>query len=199
VQLLVQFQSGVTLLYCFWATPPEHRTENYDSLDVPDALRACSNIVAIMADRWAKAEVLRDVFELLAREIPLVDRPNRPPTRFSEKTIAAIQIKLPQVRALIVHRSILRMIEEMISEDFPRMRDNGQLPQPPSVAGMLAPSIPPLTNRTDTPTNPTSMTFQLPFTAQQQFNFTGNGVDLQDLNTEGLLEFPGMFDIDSWG
>ena len=151
-----------------------------------------------MADRWAKAEILRDVFELLAREIPLVDRHNRPPTRLSDKTIREIQAKLPQVRALIVHRSILRMIEEMISEDFPRLRDNGQMPQPPSVAGMLAPSIAPLANRTDTPMNPTSMTFQLPFSAQQQFNFSENGVDLQDLNTEGL-EFPGMFDFDSWG
>ncbi|KAF4121383.1 Fungal trans [Geosmithia morbida] len=50
VGLLVQFQSGVTLLYCCWATPPEYRTENYDSPDVSDALRACSNILAIMAD-----------------------------------------------------------------------------------------------------------------------------------------------------
>lgn len=152
-----------------------------------------------MADRWAKAEILRDVFELLAREIPLVDRPNRPATRLSEKTITAIQTKLPQVRALIVHRSILRMIEEMISEDFPRLKDNGQIPHPPSVAGMLASSITPLMNRTDTPMNPTSMTFQLPFSAQQQFNFGGSDVDLQDINTEGLLEFPGMFDFDSWG
>lgn len=152
-----------------------------------------------MADRWAKAEVLRDVFELLAREIPLVDRPNRPPTRLSEKTIAAMQEKLPQVRALIVHRSILRMIEEMISEDFPRSRSNGQIPRPPSVAGMLAPCITPLANRTDTQIISTNMTFELPFSAQQPFNFSGAGVDLQDLNAEGLLEFPGMFDFDSWG
>ncbi|KIV99833.1 hypothetical protein, variant [Verruconis gallopava] len=60
IGLLVQFQSGVTLLYCFWATPPEQRTENYDAPDVSDALRACSNILAIMADRWPKAECLRD-------------------------------------------------------------------------------------------------------------------------------------------
>ncbi|KZZ93237.1 Transcription factor [Moelleriella libera RCEF 2490] len=79
--LLVQFQSGVTILYCCWATPPEYRTDSYDSPDVADAVRACSNILALLADRWPRAECLRDVFELLAREIPLVDRPRRPPTR----------------------------------------------------------------------------------------------------------------------
>ncbi|KAF2710170.1 hypothetical protein K504DRAFT_376730 [Pleomassaria siparia CBS 279.74] len=198
--LLVQFQSGITLLYCFWATPPENRTDNYDSLDVPDALRACSNIVAIMADRWPKAEVLRDVFELLAREIPLVDRPTRPPIRLSEKTVTTIQAKLPQVRALIVHRSILRMIEEMISESFPRFRNEGQIPRSSSGTStcMLPPNVASLADR-DVSTASANMMFQLPFSAQQQYNLRGSGVVSQDLNAEGPLEFPGMFDFDSWG
>ncbi|KAF2733970.1 hypothetical protein EJ04DRAFT_467568 [Polyplosphaeria fusca] len=197
--LLVQFQSGITLLYCFWATPPESRTDNFDSLDVPDALRACSNILAIMADRWAKADCLRDVFELLAREIPLVDRPSRPPTRLSDKTVVAIQEKLPQLRALIVHRSILRMLDEMINEDFPRSRGNQGITRPPSVAGMLAPIVTPLSaNRSGTATPSANMAFQLPFSTQP-FNFDGNGIDMQDLNLEGLPSFPGVFDFETWG
>ncbi|KAF2123018.1 hypothetical protein BDV96DRAFT_639569 [Lophiotrema nucula] len=196
--LLVQFQSGITLLYCFWATPPEHRTDNYDSLDVLDALRACSNILAIMADRWAKADCLRDVFELLAREIPPVDRPNRPPTRLSEKTIAAIYEKLPQVRELIVHRSILRMIEEMVSEDFPRSGGLAQIARPSSVSGILATSVTPLGNRSGNATPSASMAFQLPFSTQQPFSFEGTNVDLQDFSADGLPTFPGMFDFETW-
>ncbi|KAF1939419.1 hypothetical protein EJ02DRAFT_352371 [Clathrospora elynae] len=191
--LLVQFQSGITLLYCFWATPPEHRTENYDSLDVSDALRACSNILAIMADRWAKADCLRDVFELLAREIPLVDRPNKSPTRLSEKTVMAIQAHLPQVKALVLHLPVLRMIEEMICEDFPRP---AQPCRPPSGAGMLGPTDVPAPHP-NTQTQQKSTNFQMPFSIQRPFDY-GTVSDVQDLDVDGLLSFPGVFDLDSW-
>ncbi|CAN9259052.1 unnamed protein product [Alternaria alternata] len=193
--LLVQFQSGITLLYCFWATPPEQRTENYFSLDVPDALRACSNILAIMADRWAKAECLRDVFELLAREIPLVDRPNKPPTRLSDKTVTAIQAHLPQVRALVVHRPVLRMIDEMIHEDFPR---SIQPSQPPSVAGMLGPTQQESEDRFNSELQQINANFQMPFAMQQPFEYGMAEPELQDLDVEGLLSFPGVFDFDGW-
>lgn len=126
----MQFQSGITLLYCFWATPPQYRSENYESPDVAIAIRSCSNILAIFANQWPKADCIRDVFELLASEIPLNDRPNRPPIRIREDTAADIREKLPNVRALVVHRSILRLIEEMISEDFPRCEGRDPLPLP---------------------------------------------------------------------
>lgn len=202
-QLLVQFQSGVTLLYCFFATPPEHRTENYDAPDVSDALRACSNILAIMADRWPKADCLRDVFELLAREVPLVDRPHRPPTRFSERSVAAIRDKLPEVKALVVHRSILRMIEEMTSEPFPRL---SQLEA--AAAAAAKDSGRPLAY-TPRPTHSEALpvheyqelsptwTFEMPFSAQQMYEFSGQ--EEQELDSEALLSFPGMFDLDGWG
>jgi hypothetical protein len=146
-----------------------------------------------MADRWAKADCLRDVFELLAREIPLVDRPNKPPVRLSEKVISAIQAQLPQVRALVVHRPVLRMIEEMICEDFPR---STQPCRPPSVAGMLGPIDAPA-NHSNAQMQLASANFQLPFSVQQPFDY-GNGNDMQDLDVEGLLSFPGVFDFDSW-
>ncbi|CAN9224832.1 unnamed protein product [Alternaria alternata] len=193
--LLVQFQSGITLLYCFWATPPEQRTENYFSLDVPDALRACSNILAIMADRWAKAECLRDVFELLAREIPLVDRPNKPPTRLSDKTVTAIQAHLPQVRALVVHRPVLRMIDEMIHEDFPR---SIQPSQPPSVAGMLGPTQQESEDHFNSQLQQINANFQMPFAMQQPFEYGMAEPGLHDPDVEGLLSFPGVFDFDGW-
>ncbi|ETS80065.1 hypothetical protein PFICI_07594 [Pestalotiopsis fici W106-1] len=203
--LLVQFQSGITLLYCFWATPPVNRTENYDSPDVSDAIRACSNILAIMADRWPRADCLRDVFELIAREIPLIDRPNRPPKRLSERSITTICEKLPQVRALIVHRPILRMIEEMISEDFPRQVPAEPLPRPPSVPGLLAPidkSPQDLRAAQASQTNNvpphTMLTFELPFSAEPVYNFDSMGAEADNPGTEELLSFPGMFDYEEW-
>jgi hypothetical protein len=198
LQLLVQFQAGTTLLYTFWATPPEHRTENFDSPDVSDALRACSNILAIMADRWPKADCLRDVFELLAREVPLIDRPGRPPTRFSERSVAAIQEKLPEVRALVVHRSILRMIEEMTSEDFPRLATTEAMavrtPRPSANLTSYTPRnepVQPVQMR-----NSPTWTFEMPFAAQQMYDYSGME---GEIDPEALLAFPGMYDIDAWG
>lgn len=207
--LLVQFQSGVTLLYCCWATPPEYRTENYDSPDVSDALRACSNILAIMADRWPKADCLRDVFELLAREVPLVDRPSRPPSKMSDASAQAIREKLPFIRSLIVHRSIMRMIEEMITDEFPRLRGN-QTPArntsrraTPSLMSR-DPSMSVILNRQHLPTgslataNVGTAPFELPFTAQQVYVGDATGVDGGTMSADELLAFPGMFDLDSW-
>ncbi|KAF2994107.1 hypothetical protein E8E14_002910 [Neopestalotiopsis sp. 37M] len=203
--LLVQFQSGITLLYCFWATPPANRTDNYDSPDVSDAIRACSNILAIVADRWPRADCLRDVFELIAREVPLVDRPNRPPKRLSERSITTIREKLPQIKALIIHRPILRMIEEMTSEDFPRLTPSDPLPRPPSVPGLLGPIDKDgdelrvtQTGQISTAPAHTMLTFELPFSAEPVYNFDGMGPDVENPGTEELLSFPGMFDYEDW-
>ncbi|KAK0383335.1 hypothetical protein NLU13_9248 [Sarocladium strictum] len=216
--LLVQFQSGCTLLYVFWATPPEYRTENYDSPDVSDALRACSNILAIMTDRWPKADCLRDVFELLAREIPLVDRPSRPPTRISDAAAAAIREKLPQVRALILNRPVMRMLEEMISQDFPRLHGKNPLPpppppppppRPPSAVGTLAPPpqqqqqqqqrdrpVPsPSRGLLATTPSPATMAFEMPFSSQM-YPVYQEAVEVPGLSTDELLAFPGMFDLE---
>ncbi|KAJ5122226.1 hypothetical protein N7526_009163 [Penicillium atrosanguineum] len=73
--LLSQFAIGVTLLYCFWATPPSYRTPTYRLPEVSEALRACSTALAILSERWAQAEPLRDVFDILAREIPIHETP----------------------------------------------------------------------------------------------------------------------------
>ncbi|KAH7310829.1 hypothetical protein B0I35DRAFT_439768 [Stachybotrys elegans] len=187
VGLLVQFQSGVTLLYCFWATPPEHRTENYCSPDVFDAIRACSNILAIMTDRWPKADCLRDVFELLAREVPIIDRPNCPPTRLSATTVATIRDKLPEVRALVVHRDILRMLQEMITDDFPRNTRSPSVAQQRNAA---------MLSRAVVGESLTTAAFELPFTSQHLFDV--NGEDAQvSLASDELLVFPGLFDIGS--
>jgi hypothetical protein len=193
----------VTLLYCFWATPPSKRTENYDSPDVFDAIRACSNILAIMADRWPRADCLRDVFELLAREIPLTDRPNRPPKRLSEKSIVTIRQRLPQVRVLIVHRSILRMIEEMITDDFPRLASSESSTRSPALHGLLQPlqrsrngAVLSSPNQSNTSIPPSMLTFELPFATES--GITYHGAATESLDADELLSFPGMFEYETW-
>lgn len=190
------------MLYCCWATPPEYRTESYESSHVSDALRACSNILAIMADRWPKADCLRDVFELLAREVPLIDRPSRPPTRISDSTAEAIRKKLPLVRRLVVHRSIMRMVNEMITDDFCRLRGSESSGQfLPRITPTIAPRdrpVPSLVNRGVEGTEPAPTAFELPFATQQIDIDDGTGVGEAGLSADELLAFPGMFVLDDW-
>lgn len=193
----------MTILYCCWATPPEYRTDSYDSPDVADAVRACSNILALLADRWPRAECLRDVFELLAREVPLVDRPRRPPTRVSEAAAAALRGKLAQVRALIVHRSIMRMLEEMATEDFPRLRGSGGGERTPRHlrSGASRPrEREPATMTTgpaSTATTPT-LPFAMPFAATPLYDgdVMPAAEDDASLPLDEFLAYPGLFDMD---
>ncbi|KAJ5272199.1 hypothetical protein N7524_005468 [Penicillium chrysogenum] len=120
--LLSQVAVGITLLYCFWATPPQYQTVAYRSREVPDALRACSTALAILAERWVQAEPLRDVFDVLAKEVPLygMTEEDPPPRRISAESASYIQSQMPLLTSIIMHRGVLRMIREMITEDFPR-------------------------------------------------------------------------------
>ena len=117
-QLLTQFQIGVTLLYCFWTTPPSLWKDSYRSSDVFDAMRACSSTLAILAERWAEAECCRDVFEVLAREVPVGETWRRP-KRLSEAGRKSIEQNWRLLQEIVIHRPTLRMIHEMAAEDFP--------------------------------------------------------------------------------
>ncbi|KAH8597259.1 hypothetical protein B0O99DRAFT_89227 [Bisporella sp. PMI_857] len=59
--VITQFQAGVTILYIIWARaihPPK---------EVDLAIRDCTSVLAILAERWQNAECYRDCFEVLAR------------------------------------------------------------------------------------------------------------------------------------
>ncbi|CAG8016491.1 unnamed protein product [Penicillium olsonii] len=143
--LLSQVSVGITLLYCFWATPPQHQSPAYHSREVPEALRACSISLAILAERWAQAEPLRDVFDVLAKEVPLQGTRDDAPRRISAESASYIRSQLPLLTSMIMHRGVLRMIREMATEDFPgspREGFEGALPPldggiPQSLSGHL--------------------------------------------------------------
>ena len=116
-QLLSQFKIGVTLLYCFFATPPSHWAPCYKSIDVPDAIRACSSTLAVLAERWTEAECIRDSFEVLAKEVPVGETWDRPRT-ISEAGRASIQHNWKGMSEIVIHRLTLRMIHEIATHDF---------------------------------------------------------------------------------
>ncbi|KAI1333758.1 fungal-specific transcription factor domain-containing protein [Xylariaceae sp. FL0016] len=120
--LLAQFKCGVALLYCFFATPPAERSATYESSEVHEAVRACSIILALLAERWPPSACLRDCFDLLAKEIPLSEIPTDPPKRMRHESAASLQTLLVQLETIVVHRDTLRMIKEMATEVFPRPR-----------------------------------------------------------------------------
>ncbi|KAJ5504382.1 hypothetical protein N7463_007256 [Penicillium fimorum] len=133
-QLLSQVAVGITLLYCFWATPSQYQTIAYRSREVPEALRACSTALAILAERWVQAEPLRDVFDVLAKEIPLYGTAEEDlqPRRISAQSASYIQSLIPLLTSIIMHRGVLRMIREMTTEDFPRSLNEEFHQQPAS-------------------------------------------------------------------
>jgi hypothetical protein len=107
----------VTLLYCFFATPTSQWKASYKSVDVLDAIRACSSTLAILAERWIEAECVRDVFEILAREIPLGQAWERP-TAMREAGRLGIQQNWNNMSKIVIHRPTLRMIQEMATEEY---------------------------------------------------------------------------------
>lgn len=114
------------MLYCLWATPPKFRTDAYNAKGIFGATRACSNNLAIIAERWEQAKDLLDIFELLATEVPLVEHPSslnghngRSVLRIGDETIKEIREKLPAVSLIVLNRDTLDMIEQMITEEFP--------------------------------------------------------------------------------
>ncbi|CAK7212791.1 hypothetical protein SEUCBS140593_001625 [Sporothrix eucalyptigena] len=115
--LLTQFQIGVALLYCFFATPPSRWPASFCSTDVPDAIRACSSTLAVLAERWPAAEGLRDVLEVLASEVPLGATWARP-ARISASACAAIEAAWPRLVRIVLDRHTLNLVREMSAEPF---------------------------------------------------------------------------------
>jgi hypothetical protein len=63
---------------------------------------------------------LRDVFDVLAKEVPLYGTAeDTPPRHFSAESASYVQSQMALLTSIIMHRGVLRMIREMITENFP--------------------------------------------------------------------------------
>lgn len=190
--LVAQFKCGVAPLYCLFATPPHLRSAASEQPDVSEAVRACSIILSILAERWPQARCVRDCFDILAREIPLFE-----PTstnqgigairRMRPESSEALLALLGLLEIIIVHRNTLRMIKEMAMEAFPRPTEGSS--QTEAAGNEATQGI-----EGDSPSWRTSMTGDMfqPLTPYfSQPDMSGLGVDGFDYTTIG---FPGEFD-----
>jgi hypothetical protein len=112
---------GVTILYCFWATPPAYRTPAYRGIEVSEALRACSTALAILAERWTQAEPLRDAFDILLKEIPIHEGPDMSISskHITPDSVALLKSHMYAIREISRNRVVLRMLQEIMTDDFP--------------------------------------------------------------------------------
>ncbi|KAK2606712.1 hypothetical protein N8I77_005443 [Diaporthe amygdali] len=69
--LIHQFQAGVIVLYCLWATPTHQQLALYDRRVVCQAIFACLATLVDYANKWASAHVFQSVFSLLTEDIPV--------------------------------------------------------------------------------------------------------------------------------
>lgn len=67
------------------------------------------------------------MFDVLAKEVPLdAITGDTPPRRISPESASYIQSQLPLLTSIIMHRGVMRMIREMITEDFPESLSGGR-------------------------------------------------------------------------
>ena len=101
--VLTQFQAGVTILYIIYAR----------GIAVPKeadiAIRDCTSVLAILADRWQNAEHYRDCFEVLARAIAGRSRG----TCFDAESRAELVELTERVNEAGVNRHVTTMLYEM--------------------------------------------------------------------------------------
>ncbi|KAF9878905.1 fungal specific transcription factor domain-containing protein [Colletotrichum karsti] len=193
--LIAQFKCGVALLYCFFATPPHLRTEAYELPDASEAVRACSIILSILAERWPQSKCLRDAFDILAREIPLFESVSSStdataPRKMRQESANSLMELMGQLDVIVVHRNTLRMIREMALEEFPRPSD-GQKSH--NEIDMLADATAHL-GEEDSPSWRTSITGDI-FQPITPHFFQSNMPLDADAFDYAALGFPGEFDL----
>ncbi|CAK7207372.1 hypothetical protein SEUCBS139899_010182 [Sporothrix eucalyptigena] len=102
--VLSQFKAAVTLWYIVWGRSiPVSR-------QVSDAMRDCSAILAIFAERWPRAEPYRDCFELLSTSIPRSQPLGGRIGAEARQTLAGLCRQLEESG---IHRLTSRMLREM--------------------------------------------------------------------------------------
>lgn len=95
----------MTILYIIWAR----------AISIPKeadlAIRDCTSVLAILADRWQNAEHYRDCFEVLARAILRSSRPGYLEREAREELVDLTE----KVVEAGIHRHVTTMLWEMSS------------------------------------------------------------------------------------
>ncbi|KAL4967093.1 fungal specific transcription factor domain-containing protein [Aspergillus stella-maris] len=122
--LVSQFQAGVTILYCFWTTPPAMRTEEFELSYASRGVRICSNNLVLLAERWAEGEVYRDAFDILSKAVSLShdEHPMLTNRRLSTANLADLERLTQEVKHLGAHFRAVEMVEEILRAQRPSRR-----------------------------------------------------------------------------
>lgn len=112
------------MLYCLWATPPKFRAEVCSPKKIFDAIRLCSNTLAVMTERWEQTGILADVFELFTTEIltaeyDFSDGPSGAARGISAETVQAVRVRMERLKCLVLNKVVIRMIDEMLTQERP--------------------------------------------------------------------------------
>jgi hypothetical protein len=86
-------------------------TQHPHAKGIDIAIRDCTSVLAILADRWQNAEHHRDFFEVLARAVPRSSRPGYL-GREAREELADLTEKVVEAG---VHRHVTTMLYKMAS------------------------------------------------------------------------------------
>lgn len=93
-----------------------------------DAIRLCSNTLAVMTERWEKLGVLAEVFEMLTTEILAMEydisEGGTRARRIAAETARGVSTRFSRLTEAVLNKVVIRMIEDMLTQDSPRTSDN---------------------------------------------------------------------------
>ncbi|ETS84339.1 hypothetical protein PFICI_02364 [Pestalotiopsis fici W106-1] len=118
--VLSQFQAGITILYCFWTTPPHMRSDEFEPSYASRGVRTCSNNLVLLAERWREAEPYRDAFEIVSKLVPLTNDLSASIYKWPlPRDLEDLGKLVEQVRYLGAHYRTIDMIEEILRQKRP--------------------------------------------------------------------------------
>ncbi|KAF4872502.1 hypothetical protein CGCSCA1_v008329 [Colletotrichum siamense] len=112
--LLHQFQAGICVVFCLWATPTHQQMALYDRRPVCQALFACLATLIDFASKWSSAQVFRDVFELLMEAVPVVEFGDPSQSwSITPPQSANLQLFINELEDLKVQQKVINMLKTM--------------------------------------------------------------------------------------
>ncbi|KAF4886545.1 Positive regulator of purine utilization [Colletotrichum fructicola] len=112
--LLHQFQAGICVVFCLWATPTHQQMALYDRRPVCQALFACLATLIDFASKWSSAQVFRDVFELLMEAVPVVEFGDPSQSwSITPPQSANLQLFITELEDLKVQQKVINMLKTM--------------------------------------------------------------------------------------
>lgn len=109
-----QFQAGVTVAFCLWATPTHQQLSLYDRRDVCQAIFSCLATLIDFSNKWSSAQAFRETFELLTQAFPVVEFGD-PTQQWSISPSQALDMQrtIATLEQLKVQRRVIDMLSRM--------------------------------------------------------------------------------------